>query len=70
MSKPRTAVDDFDEAEFFDDDFDIDGFISSMEGRGSRKRARRSGRRYLEQRREERMLRDELADWDSYDDYV
>ncbi len=66
MKEFRT-YDDFDESALFEDDFDIEAFIESA-SRKDRRRRRRSASSYRELRLEEKLLGDELADWDSYDD--
>lgn len=58
--------DSFDDADWFDSDFDVDGLITSME-HDERRERRRNARAWQEKRRDERWLREELADWDSYD---
>jgi hypothetical protein len=71
MAKPKDqSSDDFDDFELFSDpDFDPDGFIQAMDD-GSVVSAEPKGsvRERLEARREARWLREQLSDWDDWND--
>ena len=71
MSKPKDQPsDDFDDFELFSDpDFDAEGFIEAMD-EGPTGPAERIGsvRERLEARREARWLREQIADWDDWND--
>ena len=64
--KSRPFEDDFDSMDFFDDDFDTEAFIDSMEEHSVRRRRRKNAKRHIENRRQDRWLREQLADWDEY----
>lgn len=67
MSKVRRrSVDSFDDADLFADmDFDADNFIEVMEQK--RSKPARPGWRRIEDLREHRLLRDQLQDWDDWE---
>lgn len=70
MSKVRKrSSEEFDGADIFaDQDFDADTFVEDMDGKSEQhKFDSRAGWRRLEALRDERMLRNQLLDWEDLD---
>jgi hypothetical protein len=54
---------------FSDQDFDADRFVDDMDADGGQQKVdTRASWRRLEELKDERMLRDQLLDWDSFDE--
>jgi hypothetical protein len=71
MAKPKDQpADDFDDFELFSDpDFDADGFIDAMDDDSMGiSTPMETVRDRLEARREARWLKEQLADWDDWND--
>lgn len=73
MRRPKQdAGQDIDDTGLFSDDqFQASEFIGDMEShnRGARGGDDRSARLRLEERREDQWLRQQLSDWDDFDDF-
>jgi hypothetical protein len=71
VSKVRKrSSEEFDGSDIFaDHEFDADTFVEDMDDKGARQKAdTRAGWRRLEALRDERMLRNQLLDWEDLDD--
>lgn len=65
----RKTSEDFEESDLFaDQEFELDGFIHSMEKQDVRRKGRlRASMQKLEDLQEARRLREQLQDWDDWD---